>query len=73
MKRCVNPRDLPYAAAGGTYHVVNGALEAEAKRAEAEIQPEPAAVEPGQASDEDAPEAAPSARPKGGRHIRSKE
>lgn len=64
MKRRVNPRDLPFAAEGGTYHVVNGQLQAEADA--------PAAVEEA-ASTEEAHAAAPSARPQGGRTSRTKE
>lgn len=67
MKRRVNPRDLPFAAEGGTYHVVNGQLQAEA-----DIAPAPADVEEA-ASTEEAHAAAPSARPQGGRTSRTKE
>lgn len=65
--RKARPRDLPYPAAGGTYHIVNGQLQAEAA-----IAPAPAAAEEA-ASNEEAHAAAPPVRPQGGRTSRTKE
>ena len=66
-RRRVSPRDLPFAAEGGTYNVVNGALQPEQPAPAPE--PEPVAAA---ASEAPATEAS-SARPQGGRPSRSKE
>lgn len=65
-RRRVNPRDLPFAAEGGTYHVVNGALQTEPPP------PAPEAV-PAVAAPEATDAEPPSARTHGGRPSRSKE
>jgi hypothetical protein len=69
-RRRVNPRDLPYAAEGGTYSVVNGALEAEQQATAPASASEP---EPVAASSEAPAAETPSARTHGGRPSRTKE
>lgn len=63
----VNPRDLPYAAEGGTYHVVNGELQPEA-----DFAPTPAEAAATESTKEASAAALP-ARPQGGRNGRGKE
>lgn len=71
MKRRVNPRDLPFAAAGGTYHVVDGELQQQS----ADEPTPPAAAPIAQPEEPAAPaaEATPPARQHGGRPSRTKE
>lgn len=68
MRRRVNPRDLPFAAAGGTYTVVDGALQLQAS-----AEPTPPAAAPIVQPEETALEATPPARQHGGRPSRTKE